>query len=60
MTEGFHNKPFSPKNFFLRDKVFAGYVDQCVMFEVGPELGRKLRAVEKAMVKAHKRPLIVN
>ena len=32
MNEGWHGKQYSPKNRFIRDKVFMGYVDVCAVF----------------------------
>jgi len=33
MSESWHGKVYSPKNRFIRDKVFSNYVDVCVVFE---------------------------
>ena len=33
MSESWHGKIYSPKNRFIRDKVFSNYIDVCVVFE---------------------------
>jgi len=32
MHEGFYNKPYSPRNFFIRNAIMAKYVDYLVVF----------------------------
>lgn len=33
MSEHFYDKPFHAKNIYLRNKVFANFVDSCVLFD---------------------------
>ncbi len=33
MPESFHDKPFSVKGMYLRNKIFASTVDSCVLFD---------------------------
>ena len=60
MPEAFYDKPYSPKNFYLRNKVFATYVDSCVVFDDcnGTDVG--MTRVISLMDKLKKQVVIVN
>lgn len=55
MPETFYDKPYSPKNFYLRNKVFASYVDSCVIFDDSSNTDVAMQRVISLMQKARKR-----
>jgi len=60
MAEGFYNKPYSPKNFYLRNKVFAIHVDSCVIFDDSNGTDVAMQRVISHMDKLKKRVVILN
>lgn len=60
LSEQYYNKPYSPKNFFTRNKVFAQYIDKCVVFDDSNTMDFKVVATIKAMTKVRKQTVIVS
>ncbi len=60
LSEQHYNKPYSPKNFFTRNNIFAQYVDKCVIFDDSQTRDSKVVAMVKALTKAKKQTVIVN
>ena len=60
MPESFYDKPYNPKNYHLRNKIFTSYVDACVVFDDsnGSDVGVKrvisqLEGAKKKVVIIH-------
>lgn len=60
MTEGFYNKPYHVRNFFLRNQTFARYIDKLVVFDDSQGIDKKIANILKAASKAHKKTIVVN
>jgi hypothetical protein len=60
LSEMHYNKPYSPKNFFSRNKIYAQYVDKCVVFDDTNLKDIKVVAIVNAMTKAKKRTVLLN
>ena len=60
MTEGFYNKPYHVRNFFLRNQTFARYIDKLVVFDDSQGIDKKVANILKAASKAHKKTIVVN
>ena len=60
MTEGFYNKPYHVRNFFLRNQTFARYIDKLVVFDDSQGVDKKVANILKAASKAHKKTIVVN
>jgi len=60
LSEQHYNKPYSPKNFFTRNKIYAQYVEKCVVFDDTNLKDSKIVAIVNAMTKARKRTVLIN
>lgn len=60
LSEQHYNKPYSPKNFFTRNKIYAQYVEKCVVFDDTNLRDSKIVAIVNAMTKARKRTVLIN
>jgi hypothetical protein len=60
MTESFYDKPYSPKNYHLRDSTFARYIDRLVVFDNSQGTDRKIANILKAANKHKKKTVVVN
>ena len=59
MSEAYYNKPYSSKNFFLRNQIFCQYVDKCVIFDDTNAQDKKIVNLVKQLTKAQKKAIIV-
>ncbi len=60
MAESFYNKPYSPKNFHVRNKIFVNYVDKCVLFDNTNGTDKTLLKLVSQLNKAYKKPVIIS
>ena len=60
LSEQHYNKPYSPKNFFTRNKIYAQYIDKCVVFDDSDQRDSKVVAIVNALTKARKQTVIIN
>lgn len=60
LSEQHYNKPYSPKNFFTRNKIYAQYVEKCVVFDDTNLKDSKIVAIVNAMTKARKRTVLIS
>jgi len=60
MSESFHDKPYSPKNFYLRNKVFASIVESCVVFDDKVGTDSNLSRIITQLNRAHKKVVTIN
>lgn len=60
MHEGFYDKPYHIKNYFLRDSTFARYVDKLIVFDNSNGTDRKIHNIIAAANKSKKKTVVVN
>ena len=60
MGESYHGKPFTPKNFHIRNKIFAGYVDSCVVFDDTNGTDKIVSSVIAQLNKVKKRVVMIS
>lgn len=60
MAESFYNKPYSPKNFHVRNKIFASFIDKCVLFDDTGGTDKTLANLISQLKKARKNPVIIS
>lgn len=60
LSEQHYNKPYSPRNFFTRNKIYAQYIDKCVVFDDSNQRDSKVVAIVNALTKARKQTVIIN
>jgi len=60
LSEMHYNRPYSPKNFFIRNKIYAQYIDKCVIFDDSNQKDTKVAAIINALTKARKQTVIIN
>lgn len=59
MTEAFYNKPYSPRNYHLRDATFIRYVDRLIVFDNSQKTDRKVVNIVKAANKYNKKTIVI-
>lgn len=59
MSEAYYGKPYSNKNFFVRNQIYCQYVDKCVIFDDTNMQDKKIVNLVKQLTKAHKKAIIV-
>lgn len=59
MGESYHGKPFAPKNFHVRNKIFASYVDNCVVFDDTNGVDKVVSSVISQLNKARKKVVLI-
>jgi hypothetical protein len=59
LSENFYNKPYSPKNFPMRNKIFVNYVDKCVIFDDTNGRDKKLGLLMKSINSSRKKVVIM-
>lgn len=60
MSESFHNRPYAPRNTYVRDKIYASYIDLCVLFDTQNPLGRKCANILKEINKLKKNVVVIS
>jgi hypothetical protein len=60
LSEQHYNKPYSPRNFFTRNKIYAQYIDKCVVFDDSSCKDSKVVAIVNALTKVRKQTVIIN
>lgn len=60
MAEAFYSKPYSARNYHLRDSTFARYVDRLVVFDNSQGTDRKVSNIVKAANKYKKKTVVIN
>jgi hypothetical protein len=60
LSEHFYNKPYSVKNFFTRNKIYAQYIDKCVVFDETDLADKKIYNLVRALHSAKKVAVIMN
>jgi hypothetical protein len=60
LSEQHYNKPYAPKNFFTRNKIYTQYVDKCVVFDNSNTRDLKVTTLVRDFTKARKQVVIVN
>jgi hypothetical protein len=60
LSEQHYNKPYSPRNYFMRNKIYAQYVDSCVVFDDTNLSDTKIAAIVNAMGKAKKKIILIS
>jgi len=59
MAEGYYNKPYQAKNFYLQAQIFSKYVDSCVIFDDSNTNDKKVANLIEQLTKAKKKTVIV-
>ena len=59
LAESFYNKPYNPKNFFMRNKIYVSYVDKCVIFDDTDGVDKKFQYLVKELKAARKKAVIL-
>lgn len=59
LAENFYNKPYNPKNFFMRNKIYAGFIDRCVIFDDTNGTDKKIKHLVKELTTARKKAVIL-
>lgn len=59
MSESFYGKPYLAKNVFARDKIFAGYIELCVIFDQNNPISRKCVNILKEIRKLKKKVVVI-
>lgn len=59
MGESYHGKPFAPKNFHVRNKIFASYVDSCVVFYDTKGADKVVSSIISQLNKARKKVVLI-
>ncbi len=60
MNEGFYNKPYNVKNFFLRHNTYTRYIDKLLVFDNTGGVDKKIVNLIKAAKRAKKKVVVVN
>ena len=60
MNEGFYNKPYNVKNFFLRNNTFTRYIDRLLVFDNTNGADKKTTNLIKAAKRAKKIVVVIN
>lgn len=60
MPESFYGKPYAPRNTFVRDKIYATYVDMGVLFDIQNPVGRKCANLLKEFNKLKKNVVVIS
>lgn len=60
LSEQHYNKPYTPKNFFTRNKIYTQFVDKCVLFDDSGSGDLKIITLVRDFAKARKQVVIVN
>ena len=60
MSEMYYNKPYSPRNFFLRNKIYAEFIEAGVVFDDSNLKDTKVLSIVNALGKIKKQVVIVN
>lgn len=59
MSESYYNKPYAKRNVFQRDKIFAKYIDMCIIFEKSDPVGFKASNIIKEVNKLKKNLVVI-
>jgi len=60
LPEQHYNKPYAPKNYFTRNKIYIQFIDKCVMFDDSNGSDIKVATLIRDFTKARKSVVIVN
>lgn len=60
LSEQHYNKPYNARNFFTRNKIYAQYIDKCVLFDDSNCKDSKVVAIVNALTKVRKQTVIIN
>jgi hypothetical protein len=60
LSEQHYNKPYAPKNFFTRNKIYTQFVDKLVLFDDSDVRDLKVSNLVREITKAKKKVVIVN
>lgn len=56
----FYNKPYTPSNFIVRDKIFAEYIDACFCLQDPNSDGKQIQRIVSILKKKNKKYTILN
>lgn len=59
MPEAYYGKPYEKRSVFARDKIFATYVDMCVVFDKQSPVGFKTANIIKEFKRAKKNLVVI-
>jgi hypothetical protein len=59
MPETYYGKPYMKRNVFQRDKIFATYVDMCIVFDKSNPVGIKATNIIKEFKKLKKNLVVI-
>lgn len=59
MPDSFYDKPYAPKNVFLRDKIFLSSIDMCVVFDDKTSIDKKCLNLIKEISKTKKKIVVI-
>jgi hypothetical protein len=59
MNEGFYNKPYNVRNFFVRNKVYAKYIDRLVVFDDSSMTENKVVHIINEVARAKKKIVMI-
>jgi hypothetical protein len=59
LPEAFYNRPYTNKNIFVRDKIYASSVDMCVVFDNGNPLDKKSINIMKEFKKQNRKVILI-
>ena len=60
MPQAFYDKPYAPKNFYVRTKIFGTYIDSCVLFDDSNLTNKATKHLKKFLDTTGKRVILVN